>query len=93
MVSGVWVPLVRLTFDLGGDSDVCDVGDDRLQGIGDRTMAGNLFLGILSRLGSPTSFLYELTFSQSFWPGCSYMSQQLLYGSIYNWRRSSPVHW
>jgi hypothetical protein len=38
-----------LTFEIGGDPDVRDVGDDRPQGAGDRAMAGDLFLGILSR--------------------------------------------
>jgi len=38
-----------LTFGVGGDTDVCDVSDDRPQGTGDRSMASNFFLGILFR--------------------------------------------
>jgi len=34
---------------------VCDVGDDRSQGTGNRTMACNIFLGVLSRLDPFTS--------------------------------------
>jgi len=34
---------------------VCDVGDDRPQGIGNRTMACNLFLGVLFRLAPLSS--------------------------------------
>ena len=38
-----------LTFNIGGDTDVCDVGDDHPQGVGNRTVACDFFLGILLR--------------------------------------------
>jgi hypothetical protein len=47
--------LPGLTFDVGGDTDVCDVSGDRPQGIGNCTMAGKLFLGILFGLVPLTS--------------------------------------
>lgn len=49
LVEDLWA-LSRLTFGIGGNTDVCHVGDDRTQGIGNRTMACNLFLGIVFRL-------------------------------------------
>ena len=50
MVRGNQLRLPGLTFDTGGGTDVCDVGGNRLQGVGSPTMACDLFLGILFRL-------------------------------------------
>ena len=47
-VMSLW-PLSGLTFGIGGDTDVCDVIDDRLQGVGNPTVACNFFRGILFR--------------------------------------------
>jgi len=49
MIGGYRLHLPGLTFDIGGGADVCDVGDDRPQGVGNPTMACNFFLGILLR--------------------------------------------
>jgi len=46
-----------LIFGVGGGTDVCDVSDDCPQGTWNRTMARNLFLGVLFRLVLVTSSL------------------------------------